>query len=303
MWIVLQVCAGLLALLSYIAITRLGFGQRLPLNPSFEEPPLLPPSALKIVATLPLPPGNIAVNKIGRVFFNFHPEYNTNPIKVVELDSQDTWHAFPDEQFQSKIVSCLSLRIDNQNRLWLLDFAHHGLGGIPSLFGFQLSDSPGGEDSLVVHYEFPADVAGVGSMLNDFVIDPSGLFIYIVDTSIVSSHSIRSGPASGYQSPLHPQLSVRAVSVPRGGRCSHWAGPSRIEDKCGQCCSGSERKLLVFWRSDERPFVLRVHEPSAEPGDAGSHGRRCLRQVSCGAAFTRLCRGLFSQANYRWLDV
>ena len=109
-------------------------------------------------------------------------------MKILELTGQTSYIPFPNNEFQSRIVTCLSLRIDGKNRLWLLDYANHGFGGKPKLFGFTL-DSIDGDghkyDELAVEYTFPPEVAGKGSMLNDFVIDISANYIYIVDTSIL----------------------------------------------------------------------------------------------------------------------
>jgi len=149
--------------------------------------PVLPESSLHVVAELDIPPGNLAVSSKNRIFFNFHPEYNPNPIKIAELTSKSTFKPFPSLNFQNDIVTCLSMRIDSRDRLWLLDFAQHGIGGNPKILGFQLSD---GEESdiPVVKHTFPTHVAGFGSMLNDFQIDPTGETIYIVDTSIVGQN-------------------------------------------------------------------------------------------------------------------
>lgn len=67
----------------YLASTRLGLGQlfRTHLDTvgtgNQQEyttmKPLLPDSALEIVAELPVPAGNLAVSPLGRVFFTFHP--------------------------------------------------------------------------------------------------------------------------------------------------------------------------------------------------------------------------------------
>lgn len=142
--------------------------------------PLLREDDLEIVANLPIPPGNLAVSESGRIFFNFHPEFNPSPTKVAELiKGTDSWIPFPNAEFQSKIITVLSLRIHN-DILWLLDFAQHGLLGKPKLYGFLLST-----DELIVEHIFARHIAGTGSMLNDFQIDPSGKYIYIADTSIV----------------------------------------------------------------------------------------------------------------------
>src|SRR5690606_7188235 len=82
--------------------------------------PELPDDALQLVANLDKPPGNIAVSASGRIFFSFHPE-GRPAINVAELvDGQPV--AFPPNlpeelQFQS----VLSLRIDRQDHLWVLD--------------------------------------------------------------------------------------------------------------------------------------------------------------------------------------
>jgi hypothetical protein len=111
-------------------------------------------------------------------------------VKVLELTSKTTYEPYPSVEFQSTIVTCLSLRIDSKDRLWLLDYAHHGLTKRPpKLIAFQLEGSGESVQSAdrrpIIEYAFPKEVAGMGSMLNDFVIDPSGKYVYIIDTSIV----------------------------------------------------------------------------------------------------------------------
>jgi sugar lactone lactonase YvrE len=73
--------------------------------------------------------------------------------------------------------SVLSLRIDRQDRLWALDFANFGRGQ-PRLVAFDLATN-----EVVHQYDFPSDVAGLFSMLNDMQIDPKGKKIYIAETS------------------------------------------------------------------------------------------------------------------------
>jgi sugar lactone lactonase YvrE len=168
----------------YALITRLGLGSRFPVGSHFREmKPSLPSSALEIVAELPMPPGNVAVSSGGRIFFTFHPEYSPRDVKVAELKSKTSFKAYPNPEFQSKLFTCLSLRVDKQDRLWLLDFGNHGMRSRPTMYAFALRK----RDKLVKEYVFPSSVAGFGSMLNDFQVDPSGNFIYIVDTGIVST--------------------------------------------------------------------------------------------------------------------
>jgi sugar lactone lactonase YvrE len=108
-------------------------------------------------------------------------------MKVVEL-TEGGPVPFPSEQWQHAsedvpyFQTVLSLRIDRQNRLWTLDFADFGRGQ-PRLLAFNLDT-----EQLVHEYEFPDDVAGLGSMLNDFQVSPDGGVIYIAETSPIVQH-------------------------------------------------------------------------------------------------------------------
>jgi sugar lactone lactonase YvrE len=150
--------------------------------------PQLSSAAVEVVANLDYPPGNIAVSRTGRVFFTLHPEGNP-PAQVVELvDGRPV--AFPNEAFQKHLreavhfQSVLALRIDQQDRLWALDYANYGFGQ-PRLLAFDLTTG-----TVVHQYDFPPDSAGFLSMLNDFQVDPRGEKIYIAE-----SNPIRQRPA------------------------------------------------------------------------------------------------------------
>jgi sugar lactone lactonase YvrE len=176
LWLLLLVVGGLLALVRF----TLGGGERLD---DRTTNPLLPASALEVVVDLPLPPGNIAVSKGGRVFFTFHPEASP-PIHLAELiDGKPV--PYPDEAFQKAepttphFQTPLSLRIDRQNRLWVLDHGSYGITGQPRILTFDLKTN-----KLIDHYEFPSSIAGMLSMLNDFQVDPEGRRIYIAETSL-----------------------------------------------------------------------------------------------------------------------
>ena len=140
-------------------------------------------SAIEVVADLPLPPGNIAVSEAGRIFFTFHPE-GSPKVKLAELvDGKPV--AYPNEEMQNGksgepyFQTPLAVRIDRQNRLWVLDFANYGFGGQPRILAFDL-----GTNMLIDHYDFPSSIAGMGSMLNDFQVDPPGRRIFIAETSL-----------------------------------------------------------------------------------------------------------------------
>ncbi len=193
----------------YILLTRLGIGHYFPNQTEYlNMKPLLPESSLEVVAKLQFPPGNVAVSSEGRIFFSFHPEFSP-PVSVAELhpSSEETlytpWTPFPSGEFQRNYHSVLSVHIDRQSRLWLLDFAHHAIQASPALYAFQLASGGSKTDNLVVSYTFPSDVAGFGSMLNDFQVDPTGEFVYIIDTSILA---------------LTPAIIVYSVSANRAYR-------------------------------------------------------------------------------------
>ena len=143
--------------------------------------PAFPASVLEVVADLDYPPGNVAVAADGRVFFTLHPE-GAPPIQLAEL-IRGKPVSYPSEAFQKAadgtphFQSVLAIRIDRQNRLWALDYGRMGFGQ-PRIVAFDL---PSRE---VVHsHDFPSEVAGFLSMLNDFQVDPEGRRIYIAESS------------------------------------------------------------------------------------------------------------------------
>eukprot|EP00747_Dinoflagellata_sp_TGD_P218735 gnl/TRDRNA2_/TRDRNA2_90939_c0_seq1.p1 gnl/TRDRNA2_/TRDRNA2_90939_c0~~gnl/TRDRNA2_/TRDRNA2_90939_c0_seq1.p1 ORF type:complete len:405 (+),score=60.23 gnl/TRDRNA2_/TRDRNA2_90939_c0_seq1:61-1275(+) len=141
----------------------------------------------EIVAKLETPPGNIAVSCMGRVLFNFHPQYNEpSGAKIAELVTSGflagTWK--PRKDLDRAVHTVLSLRFDIIDRLYLLDHADHGSKGAPKMVVFDCNTTDG-EDRFLWEYEFPEFVAGNGSMLNDFQISLYATYIYIADTSIV----------------------------------------------------------------------------------------------------------------------
>jgi sugar lactone lactonase YvrE len=146
--------------------------------------PELPSSALETVANLDHPPGNVAVAADGRVFFTFHPDGNP-PVKVAQLVG-GTAVPYPDATFQQPSQTSgaaphfqtpLAVRIDRQNRLWVLDHAEYARGQ-PRLLAFDLATN-----ALVQRYDFPSEVAPLLSMLNDFQVAPAGDVVYVAEAS------------------------------------------------------------------------------------------------------------------------
>jgi hypothetical protein len=175
---VTSILASLFALLACLILflwIRYGGGEH------FEDrttAPEMPASVLETVADLDLPPGNIAVSEQGRIFFTFHPEAKpeVNVAELVEGEPLPYPKNLPDELAYQSV---LSLRVDRENRLWILDNAHHGRG-TPRIIAVDLA-----ADRVVHHHDFASSIAGLGSHLNDFQVSPDGSTIYIADASIL----------------------------------------------------------------------------------------------------------------------
>jgi sugar lactone lactonase YvrE len=140
--------------------------------------PLLPESALELVVETEHPPGNVAVASNGRLFFTIHPESRPDVVKLVEWVGGQAV-PYPDEERQSLFDTPLGVRIDRQDRLWVLDHGHHGIGR-PRLLAFDLANG-----EIVHDIAFDRDAAPMGSFLNDLAIDGPGETVYISDVSFV----------------------------------------------------------------------------------------------------------------------
>ena len=153
--------------------------------PAMATAPLLGADKLEIVAKLDEPPGNLAVSETGRIFFTYHAESRPD-IKVMELvDGKPV--PYPNLEFQSEreggkpyFDQIFNVRIDRQNRLWTLDHGFHGLRQ-PRLLAFDLNTN-----QLVHQFDFPSEIAGWGSYIQDMQIDSKGEKIYIADIGVMA---------------------------------------------------------------------------------------------------------------------
>jgi len=172
-----RILLGLVVVVALVALgvrLRFGGGARLENRTTAPE---VPAAAVELVADLEYPPGNIAVAPDGRIFFTYHPD-GSPPESVMEL-RDGTPVPFPSPVYAG-FDTVLAVRVDRQGRLWTLD--HGGFGrGQPRLLAFD----PATRQEIHRH-DFPSEVAGLLSMLNDFQVDPAGERIYIAEASPIA---------------------------------------------------------------------------------------------------------------------
>ncbi|MEM6525184.1 MAG: L-dopachrome tautomerase-related protein [Bacteroidota bacterium] len=135
------------------------------------------------VATLDIRPGNVAVNKEGRIFTTVHPFGNpATASELIEITGPSSYEAFPNIEYQNTSEAAsndlfdtpLGIRIDNKNRLWIIDT---GLNlGKTRLFAFDIKSR-----DEVFRFDLPEDVAPEGSFLQDLAVDELNGWIYMAD--------------------------------------------------------------------------------------------------------------------------
>ena len=214
-------------------------------------PPMLKPAEVHAVLKLATPPGNLAVTNEGRVIFNFHPEYEEpSGAKIAECRVDSTpgsgcgaaWTRHPSTD---RVKTVLSLRVDRQDRLWLLDFAEHSTISSPALLAYQLGQD-GASDTFLYRYRFRADVAPFGCMLNDFQVSPDGEYIYIADTAVV-------GTIAGFGA--QPALLVYHVPTNQTRRVLSGHHSMRVQPGVSMAVHGSAG---VVWPQKLGPFSMAI---------------------------------------------
>ena len=166
----LMVLAAFVLLLLLVIRLTLGGGRRME---DRTGPPELPGSVLEKVVDLDYPPGNITVSKTGRVFFTLHPDA-APPDKVMELVDGRAVPYKP--KIMPPLETPLALRI-RRDWLWVLDHGNFGRGQ-PRIVAWDITS-----DALVHQYKFPREIAGLGSMLNDFQVGPQNENVFITEAS------------------------------------------------------------------------------------------------------------------------
>lgn len=175
-WFLLILMFLLLVTISGIYIT---FGGGATGFPDRSSAPIQRWAEVELVANVDTPPGNIAVSKQGRIFLSQHPEARPE-WKIVELKN-GTAFAYPNEQTQAQWHTPLGIRIDQQQRLLILDAAEHGLKPV-TLMAYDLKTN-----QRTHQFSFHSSIMGLGSHANDLQVSSDGKTIYIADASIFSA--------------------------------------------------------------------------------------------------------------------
>ena len=139
--------------------------------------PLLDADGLEEVLSYPLPIGNVAVSKSGRVFFSVHPEARPKGNKLLEFVDGAAVPYPGIRQQQSLFDTVLGVAIDQRDNLWTIDHGNHGTRNA-RLLAFDL------DTGEVVHdHRLQAEIAPAGSFLQDLQISADGRTIIIADAS------------------------------------------------------------------------------------------------------------------------
>lgn len=175
MRVVMMLGSGLLLLIvALAAVVYVRYGGGRP-YPDLTTAPQLPASALETVLEFEEPIGNVAVAPDGRVFFTVHPESRPAVNRLMVWD-HGRIRPYPDLAYQKRLRTPLGTSIA-AGRLWVIDSGHHGFAPV-RLVAFDLASN-----QAVLDYTFSAEVAPLGSFLQDLQIDRAGRFVYIADVS------------------------------------------------------------------------------------------------------------------------
>jgi sugar lactone lactonase YvrE len=213
----------LLALLVALAITawiRYGGGAH---YPDLTRAPLLDASGLEEVLSYPLPIGNVAVSRSGRVFFTVHPEARPKGNKLLEFVDGAAIPYPGIRQQQSLFDTVLGVAIDRQGNLWTIDHGNHGTREA-RLLAFDL------DTGKVVHnHRLPDDIAPAGSFLQDLQISADGRTIIIADASFwrkrpaIIVYDVESATARRVLE-SHPSVSAEKFVIAHGDKAMRFFG-------------------------------------------------------------------------------
>jgi sugar lactone lactonase YvrE len=164
--------AGLVAALLVFVKLRYGGGRP---YPDVSTEPLVPAGQVETLVEHPLPLGNVATSRGGRIFYNTHPFTQSQRFTdafVFELVGGQP-RPYPDLASQGDLAFVFGLTVDALGRLWLvapatLDRAR------TRLIAYDLAS-----DRRVFDHEFEP---GVARFAQDLRVSPDGRTLYLADT-------------------------------------------------------------------------------------------------------------------------
>ena len=295
--------------------------------PDLTTPPILQQEALEEVLSYPLPIGNVAVSKTGRIFFTVHPEARPEGNKLLEF-ADGAAVPYPDIRRQAELFdTVLGIAIDRQDRLWTIDHGNHGMRSA-RLLAFDLDSGD------VVHdNRLPAEIAPAGSFLQDLQISADGRTIIIADASFwrkrpaIIVYDVETATARRVLE-SHPSVSAGKFVIAHDGReMRFFGGLVALRGGVDDIALGPEwlyygalsgsslyRVRLHDLRSVELPpaqLAKRIEEYSAKPLSDGFStdvdGNVYVTDVEHNAIFVmgaaREPRTLLRSAHIRWPDA
>ena len=139
---------------------------------------------VETVAKFDTPPGHATISRGGRIFMDAGIFDPAATIRVFERQNDGKMLPFPSPEYQKKFKTIHGIYVDAHDRLWILDNGKYGFARAPRLFGYDIQTG-----REIENYSFPASVAGIGSMINDIVVDPVREMAFISDTSPIAGKS------------------------------------------------------------------------------------------------------------------
>lgn len=182
-WLTRLATLGFLLGLTAITALKLRFGGGAAF-PVVQTPAAPDPPALEALALLPLPPVAIAASPEGRLFVALRPAAAPGYRLAEVVDG--AMRPFPSAAFQNPwrepraLRRVQALRLDRQDRLWVLDDGHHGRHPA-RLLAFSLANG-----AVVHEFVFPRALAGWGSHLADLQLSSDGRHAFIADASFLA---------------------------------------------------------------------------------------------------------------------
>jgi len=295
--------------------------------PDLTSAPVLQQETLEEVLSYPLPIGNVAVSENDRVFFTVHPEARPTGNKLLEfVDGAAV--PYPGLRQQAELFdTVLGVAIDRQGKLWTIDHGNHGTRSA-RLLAFDL-----GNGEVVHDHRLPAEIAPMGSFLQDLQVSADGRTVIIADASFwrkspaIIVYDVESATARRVLE-SHPSVSAEKYTIAHDGKEMRFFG-GLVALRGGidgialgpewlyyAALSGSSlyRIRLSDLRDPELPptqLARRVEEYSAKPLSDGLstdvEGNVYVTDIEHSAIFRigedREPRTLFRSSRIRWPDA